>query len=164
MENLSLYQITNAFPMLMAEEEITEENKLIIEQELTKLLQVKSQNIIGYYKNNELTISAMKEEEKRLAEARKTLENRNERFKKYVKECMENAGFTKIETALGSLSIAKSPISVEVTNEAEIPDEFKVEVISTKIDKNLIKENFKETGEIPNGVIINTENTNLRIK
>ena len=83
MENLSLYQITNAFPMLMAEEEITEENKLIIEQELTKLLQVKSQNIIGYYKNNELTISAMKEEEKRLAEARRTLENRNERFKKY---------------------------------------------------------------------------------
>lgn len=164
MENLSLYQITNAFPMLMAEEEITEENKLVIEQELTRLLQEKSQNIIGYYKNNELTIAAMKEEEKRLSEARKTLENRNERFKKYVKDCMENAGFTKIETTLGSLTIAKSPISVEVTNEEEIPDEFKVEIVSTKVDKNLIKENFKATGEIPDGVIINTENTNLRIK
>lgn len=164
MENLSLYQITNAFPALMAQEEMTEEDKLKVEEELTKLLQEKSQNIIGYYKNNELTINAMKEEEKRISEARKALENRNENFKKYVKECMERAEFTKIETTLGSLSIAKSPISVEIENEDEIPSEFKLEVVTTKIDKKAIADNFKSTGEIPNGVVIHTENTNLRIK
>ena len=164
MENLSLYQITNAFPMLIAQEEMSEEDKLKVEEELTKLLQEKSQNIIGYYRNNELTINAMKEEEKRISEARKALENRNESFKKYVKECMERAGFTKIETTLGALSIAKSPISVEITNEDEIPDEFKLQVVTTKIDKKAIADNFKSTGEIPNGVVIHTENTNLRIK
>ena len=77
---------------------------------------------------------------------------------------MENAWFTKIETALGSLTIAKSPISVEITNEDEVPSEFKQEIVTTKIDKKAIADNFKQTGEIPNGVIINTENTNLRIK
>lgn len=164
MKNLSLYQITNAFPMLMAQEEMTEEDKLKVEEELTKLLQEKSQNIIGYYRNNELTIQAIKEEEKRISEMRKSLENRNENFKKYVKECMENAGFTKIETTLGSLSIAKSPISVEISNEDEVPSEYKTEVITTKIDKKAIADNFKLTGEIPNGVVIHTENTNLRIK
>ena len=164
MENLSLYQITNAFPMLIAQEEMTEEDKLKVEEELTKLLQEKSQNIIGYYRNNELTINAMKEEEKRISEARKALENRNENFKKYVKECMERVGFTKIETTLGALSIAKSPISVEITNEDEIPSEFKQEIVTTKIDKKAIADNFKSTGEIPNGVVIHTENTNLRIK
>ena len=164
MENLSLYQITSAFPMLMEQEEMTEEDKIKVEEELTKLLQEKSQSIIGYYRNNELTIQAMKEEEKRIAEVRKALENRNEKFKKYVKECMENAGFTKIDTTLGSLSIARSPISIEIVNEDEVPSEYKTEIVTTKTDKKAIADNFKATGEVPNGIIVHTENTNLRIK
>ena len=164
MNNLSLYEITNAFPVLMESEEITEEDKIKIEEELTILLQQKSQNIIGYTKNIELTINAMKEEEKRIAENRKPLENKLERFKDYVKECMERNNITKIETGLGTLSIAKSPMSVEITNEDEVPSEFKQEVVTVKIDKTKIKNNFKETGEIPNGVNIITTNTNLRIK
>lgn len=164
MNNLSLYEITNAFPILMESEEITEENKKQIEEELTVLLQQKSQNIIGYTKNIELTINAMKEEEKRIADNRKTLENKLSNFKQYVKECMERSGITKIETGLGTLSLAKSPISVEITNEDEVPNEYKLEVVTTKIDKKKITDNFKTTGEIPNGVVIHTENTNLRIK
>ena len=164
MNNLSLYEITNAFPALMENEEITEEDKMKIEEELTILLQQKSQNIIGYTKNIELTINAMKEEEKRIADNRKSLENKLEQFKNYVKECMERNDITKIETGLGTLSIAKSPMSVEITNEDEVPSEFKQEVVTVKIDKTKIKNNFKETGEIPAGVNIITTNTNLRIK
>lgn len=164
MNNLSLYEITNAFPALMESEEITEENKIKIEEELTILLQQKSQNIIGYIRNIDLTINAMKEEEKRIADNRKSLENKLEQFKNYVKECMERNSITKIETGLGTLSIAKSPMSVEINNEDEVPSEFKQEVVTVKIDKTKIKNNFKETGEIPAGVNIITTNTNLRIK
>lgn len=164
MENLSLYQITSAFPTLMESEEITEENKKQINEELTVLLQQKSQNVIGYVRNNELTIEAMKTEEKRISDMRKALENRNNKFKEYVKECMENNGFTKIDTGLGSLTIAKSPISVEIENEDEVPSEFKQEIVTVKIDKKAIADNFKLTGEVPNGVKIHTDNTNLRIK
>lgn len=164
MDNFNFYEITNAFPVLMESEEITEENKKKIKEELTVLLQQKSQNIIGYTKNIELTINAMKEEEKRFANNRKVLENKLGRFKEYVKECMENNGITKIETGLGTLSIAKSPVSVEVINEDEVPNEYKLEVVTTKVDKTKIKNNFKETGEIPAGVNIVTTNTNLRIK
>lgn len=164
MNNLRLYEITNAFPKIMENEEMTEEDKKKVEEELTLLLQQKSQNIIGYTKNIELTINAMKEEEDRIASNRKILENKLSRFKDYVKECMGNNGFTKIETGLGTLSIAKSPASVEILNEDEIPSEFKQEVITVKVDKTKIKNNFKETGEIPAGVNIITTNTNLRIK
>ena len=164
MSNLSLYEITNAFPALMESEEITEEDKNKIEAELTMLLQQKSQNIIGYTKNIELTIEAMKEEEDRISSNRKALENKLTRFKQYVKECMENNGITKIETELGTLSIAKSPASVEIMNEEAIPSEFKQEIVTIKVDKTKIKNNFKETGEIPAGVNIITTNTNLRIK
>ena len=164
MNSLSLYEITNAFPVLMENEEITEEEKKKIKEELTILLQQKSQNIIGYSKNIELTIESMKEEEKRISTQRKALENRLIKFKEYVKECMETNSITKIETSLGSLMIAKSPISVEIVNENEIPNEFKNEVVTVKVDKKAIADNFKSTGEVPNGVIINSENTNLRIK
>lgn len=164
MNNLSLYEITSGFPALMENEEISEEDKKKIEDELVVLLQQKSQNIIGYTKNIELTISAMKEEENRISNNRKALENKLSKFKDYVKECMENNGITKIETGLGTLSIAKSPVSVEITNEDEIPNEFKQEVVTVKVDKTKIKNNFKETGEIPAGVNIITTNTNLRIK
>ena len=81
MNELSLYQITSAFPKLMENEEITEVDKTKIEEELTLLLQSKSQNIIGYTKNVELTIEAMKTEEKRISEQRKALENRLVNFK-----------------------------------------------------------------------------------
>ena len=164
MSNLSLYQITNAFPMLMENEEMTDEAKKQIEEELTVLLQQKSQNIIGYTRNIELTIEAMKNEEKRISEQRKILENRLTNFKEYVKECMDKNGITKIETALGNLTIAKNPMSVEIENEEEIPKEFKQQVITTKIDKTAIKNHFKATGEIIAGAKIIDDKTSLRIK
>ena len=73
MQDLSLYQITNAFPILIAQEKMTEEDKKKVEKELIELLQQKSQNLIGYTRNIELTIEAMKNEEKRISEQRKTL-------------------------------------------------------------------------------------------
>ena len=106
----------------------------------------------------------MKTEEKRISDNRKTLENRLSKFKEYVKECMEQGGFSKIETELGQLSIAKNPMSVEIENEEEVPNEFKTEVVTTKVDKTAIKNHFKETGEIVDGTRIIDNKTSLRIK
>lgn len=164
MNNLSLYNITSAFPVIMEQEEMSPSLKEELEKELTALLHEKSQNIIGYMRNIELTIDAMKTEEKRISEQRKALENKIENFKSYVKECMETNGFQKIDTGLGSLTIAKNPMSVEIENEDEIPSEFKQEIVTTKIDKNAIKKHIKETGEIIPGVIIVDDKTSLRIK
>lgn len=164
MNDLSLYKITSAFPMIMEQEEMSSELKKELEKELTGLLHEKSQNIIGYMRNIELTIEAMKSEEKRISEQRKALENRLTKFKEYVKECMKQGGFTKIDTGLGSLAIVKNPMSIEIENEDEIPNDFKQEIITTKIDKVAIKKHVKETGEIIPGVIIVDDKTSLRIK
>lgn len=167
MSNLSLYNITNKFVDLMdkaSEGELTEEEYNQLGEELALQLQQKGSNIIGYTKNIELTINAMKEEEKRISENRKSLENKLERFKQYVKDNMERLGITKMDTELGTLSIAKSPISVEITNEEEVPEEYKQEVVTVKIDKKTIADKFKETGEIPTGITIHDNNTNLRIR
>lgn len=166
MNNLSLYNITNKFVELMDKAEcgeLTEEEYNELGQELAIQLQQKGSNIIGYTKNIELTVNAMKEEEKRIAENRKSLESKLDKFKQYVKENMERLGITKMDTELGILSVTKNPISVEITNENEVPNEFIQEVITKKIDKTAIKNHFKNTGEIVAGTKIITDKTNLRI-
>lgn len=167
MSNLSLYDITNKFVELMdkvQEGTITEEEYNQLGEELAIQLQEKGSNIIGYTKNIELTINAMKEEEERIADNRKSLESKLDKFKQYVKENMEKLGITKMDTELGTLSIAKNPISVEVENEEEIPLEYKLEVVTTKIDKTAIKNHFKETGEVVAGTRMVDDKTSLRIK
>ena len=167
MENLSLYNITSKFVTLMnkvQDGELTEEEYNQLGEELALELQSKSTNIIGYYQNESALIEAIDNQIKRLQEFKKAKQNNVDRFKKYVKENMERLEIQKIETELGTLSIAKSPISVEIVNEEILPDEFKQEVVTVKPNKKAIADSFKATGEIPEGVIIHTDNTNLRIK
>lgn len=160
----NFYQITAGFPALMENEEISQEDKEKIESELNMLLQKKSKNVIGYAKNIDLTISAMKEEEKRIADNRKALENKLDRFKEYLKECMEKNGISKIETELGTLSIIKNPTSIEVINQDAIPDEYLRVKTQIEVDKTKIKKTLKETGEVPDGIRIVNNNTRLDIK
>ena len=167
MSNLSLYNITNKFVEIMdrAEEgELTEQEYNELGEELALQLQKKSGSIIGYVQNEISLIDAIDIQIKRLQEFKKSKQNNLDRFKQYVKGNMERLGITKVETELGVISIAKSPMSVEIENEDEVPAEFKQEIITTKIDKTAIKKYFKETGEIIPGVNIYSNNTNLRIK
>ncbi len=106
----------------------------------------------------------MKEEEKRISDLRKGLENKLDKFKQYVKDNMDILGITKMDTELGTLSIAKNPMSIEIENEKEVPETFKQQIITTKIDKTAIKNYFKETGELIPGIKIIDDKTSLRIK
>lgn len=163
----TLYAITNSFVELMekaANGEITEAEYNQLGEELAVELQNKSVNIIAYMRNQESFIEAVKAEEKRLKDMREKTENKMEKFKQYVKENMEKLDLKEVPTELGSLKIAKNPISVEILNEDEIPGDFKKEIIETKIDKTAIKDHFKETGEVVPGVKIIDDKTSLRVK
>lgn len=167
MSDLTLYNITNRFTDLMDKAqngEITEEEYNELGFEIAQELQTKGANVIGYIRNTELLIEAMKAEEKRIADTRKTGEAKLEKFKQYVLENMERLGLSKIQTELGALSVSKNPMSVEIENQDEIPSEFKQEVVTTKIDKTAIKNHFKATGEIIPGTKIIDDKMSLRIK
>lgn len=166
-KGLSLYNITNKFVELMDKaenEELTAEEVQAIGIELEKELLNKSSNIIGYIKNAESLINAIKDEETRLEEMRKTGEKKIERFKTYVLDNMNRLGIIEIPTELGSLKVARNPISIEVLNENEVPNEFKKEKITVSVDKTAIKNHFKETGEIVAGTRVVNDKTSLRIR
>lgn len=165
--SISLYQITNGFmelTNLLDRDEITEAEAKEISEGLGLALKEKSVNLIGYALNETSLIDAIDVQIKRLQELKKYKQNNLDRYKAYVKDNMERLGISKIETEIGNISIAKSPLSVEIVNEDLIPKEYKTIVTTEKIDKKKIADSFKSTGEIIPGVNINTNNTNLRIR
>lgn len=161
---LTLYQISDAIRELDNTDDMTQEEidkaMAILQEELMK----KSSNIIGYIKNMELTVDAMKSEETRIATNRKALENRISRIKEMAKNVMEVNNIKKLETELGTMTVAKNPMSVEIIDETRVPDEFKRIEVVTKVDKAKIKEHYKDTGELIEGVNIIDNATNLKIK
>lgn len=167
MSNISLYNITNRFAELMDKAndgELTEEEYNTLGEELAIELQNKSGNIIGYSQNEEALIEAIDIQIKRLQEFKKTKKNNLDRFYQYVKDNMNRLRLTKIETELGTISIVKNPISVEIEDEEAIPEKYKNVIVTTNIDKTAIKNHFKETGEIVAGTKIVNDKTSLRIK
>lgn len=164
MENFKLYQITNGFMALNDNEELSDDEKQEIGLQLCDALENKSSNIIAYYQQEKILLDGIDAEIKRLQEYKKATQNKIERYKEYVKSNMELLGIDKIETPVGKISIAKSPISVEVVDIDAIPGEYKTVVEEIKVDKTKIKDNFKSTGEMIPGVKIITDNTNLRVK
>ena len=164
MSELSLYAISKSFNDLIYSDEVTETDKEQGLTMLTKLIEEKSVEVIGLEKNMEHVIEAMKAEEDRIKENRKSLENKLERYKNYIMSCMNTLGTDKLETPRGTISIAINPMSVEIVDEAVIPNKYKNVVHTIKIDKDMIKRDFKNTGEVIEGVKFITDKKSLRFK
>lgn len=162
----SLYEITNALAVLQEKdvEEMSEEERVEIEKSLEELLKKKSGSVIQFIQNLQSNIDSLKNEENRLKEARKYLENRQEKFEEYVLKCMNNIDAKEIITDSGILKVRSNPLSVEIDNEELVPNKYKKQVVETKIDKNLIKDDFKNTGEMLDGVRYITNKKSLNIK
>lgn len=167
MENkLSLYNIKNDFIELFEkaqEGELTQEEYQKQGQELALALKNKSISIIGYLRNQELTSEAIKNEIDRLNTIKKAIDNKVDKFKEYVKLNMQDLGLEKIDTELGTLSVAKNPVSVEIYDETLIADEYKKEKVTTSIDKTAIKSAIKEGKEVQGARLVENK-TSLRIK
>lgn len=101
---------------------------------------------------------------KRLQKIKKQNENLQERLKEYIKKNMEVADLKKIETPIGTFSIAKNPSSVETVALEATPEAFRVEIPATwQPDKKAIKAALEEGYEVEGWKLI-TDRTNLRIK
>lgn len=142
---------------------ITKAGTDFIEQ-LKNDIAVKQDEIVKYIATKQNLVDAIKAEEKRLTEYRKSQENKLERFKNYVKNIMEVTDTKKVETNYGSLTLRKSPISVEVTDLMKVPPQYIQTKVEQSVDKKAIIADFKDTGELVEGVKINTNNNSLLLK
>ena len=163
---LSLYNIKCDFIDLFEKAENEELSQEEIEKEgndLALALKNKSTSIIGYIRNTELMSEAIKTEIERLTVMKKAIDSKIDKFKEYVKVNMQDLNLEKIQTELGTLTIAKNPVSVEIYDETLIADEYKKEKVTVSIDKTAIKNAIK-AGKNVQGAKLVEDKTSLRIK
>lgn len=167
MNNLSLYELSSTY--LEALDTLTDpEADLPIEvvndtlEALGDEMENKAINVTKFLRNMEATAQAIKSAEAEMARRRKSLETRVTWMKSYLKGSMEHTGITKIECPFFKIAIQNNPVSVNILNEKSIPDEYKAQVISWKIDKTAIKNAIKGGKNVPGATLVN--GTRLAIK
>jgi hypothetical protein len=122
----------------------------------------KAVNVTKFVRNLEATAQAIKQAEDEMARRRKTMEKRAQWLKDYVKGSMEVTGISKIESPWFRLAVQNNPESVEVFDETMIPDEFKSEVVSVKIDKVAIRDALKRGDKIGGAQLVRTTRLSVR--
>lgn len=163
-----LYELTDAYAGLVAmlEDCETEEQAFEIIAQIdavTSDISVKAENYAKIRLNLKALADEMnaksatfKAEADRLAAKAKSAENNIKRLNEYLLFAMELAGLKQIPTSIGKF-YTQSTTSVEVTDAWAVPERFATPQ-PPKIDRNAIKKEFKETGELFAGVEIKTTN------
>ena len=158
---MKLYELNESFQQIQT---LIEEGQDGLQDTLESIelaIEEKLENIGKVIKNLEAEASAFKEEEKRLADRRRSLENHIKHLKQYAENSMVVTGDKKIKAGLFTFAIQKNPPSVSVFNDVIVPKKYYVPV-DPKLDKTKIKEDLKNGENIPGVELKQSES--LRIK
>lgn len=158
-----LYELTQNYNNLLDLVDNPEVPKEVLEESLNQIheeMDIKLENVAKVIKSIEVDAKGLKEEEKRLADRRKSLEGRITNLKQYAENSMKAVGVKKIKGKIFTLGIQKNAPSVEITEEESIPEEY------FAIEKKLVKKDIlaalKEGKEIPGAAIKQTESLRIR--
>lgn len=150
----ALYEITESYRQaleIFTDPEQDFDPKMVADtlEGLEGTLEAKATNVAAFFQNLEVTVNAIREAEKRMAQRRKSIEKRVESLRQYLQYNMEACGITKIESPLFSISLRKSPPSVVIDDEQSLPPDYVEQVVTTKPNKLLIKQAITDGFDVP---------------
>ena len=145
---MTLYELTEDWLRFLdlAEDPFADED--ILRETLEELTENFADKVDAYGKvirQLEADADAIKQEEMRLTQRRKNIENNIERIKDRLKESMIAIGEPKIKTELFSFSVQKNPPALRIDDESRITHDYLIPQppkIDTKAIKQAIKEGF----------------------
>lgn len=158
----SLYEHEESLIALLdTEAMVSPEQQAEFERDLTEQLQktvAKRDKVGAFMKHLDSQIAFGAEEIKRIQDRKRLFENVRERLKGYVLDLIESLGpdakgkMRKLEGEKFTLSLRACPVSLEITDEALIPDEFKKVTITFSLDtwnyvRQVFEESFDQFGE-----------------
>jgi len=146
-------------------EDLTEEQRAQAEEILARLLDElipeKVSNYCGFLRSLKLEAGAFKEEEKRLAERRQVREHLAERLTHRLHEAMKGMELKKLAAGTFSVSIQANPPSVDVVDEGQNPEQFKIPQ-PPKLDKQTLLACLKAGNNVPGVRIAQGEHLRIR--
>ncbi|MED4586697.1 siphovirus Gp157 family protein [Brevibacillus choshinensis] len=124
-------------------------------------IEEKADNISKIIKEVSAEADAIKAEEKRLADRRRALENRNDYLKHYLEDQMRVASLSKIKTTTHTIFIGKNRASVDVLDESLVPEDYWT-VPTPVLNKMAIMDQLSAGVEIPGVGLKQTESLRIR--
>jgi hypothetical protein len=127
-------------------------------------LTLKAQNYGMVIRNLEASAAAIKEAEAQMAARRKAIESRCTMLLDRLKQGMELAGVSRLDSPYFAISIQKNPPAVEILDERQIPQAYmrQPDTPPPAPDKNAIAAAIKKGKEVPGAKL--TQGTKLVIK
>lgn len=164
---MTLYELTTEYMELLAMLEDPDVDEDLIADTLEGIdgeLEVKADGYARVMRQMDADAKAIKAEEERLANRRKSLENRAANLKSRLQQMMEITGKVKFKTELFSFGIQKNPAAVVIDEQyiENIPEEYLIRQ-DPKIDRAKLKEDLK-AGKDLEGIAHLEQTESLRIR
>lgn len=164
---MTLYELTTEYMELLAMLEDPDVDEDLIADTLEGIdgeLEVKADGYARVMRQMDADAKAIKAEEERLANRRKSLENRAANLKGRLQQMMEITGKVKFKTELFSFGIQKNPAAVVIDEQyiENIPEEYLIRQ-DPKIDRAKLKEDLK-AGKDLDGIAHLEQTESLRIR
>lgn len=157
-----LHEITKDFNAIQNEDMSPEEMRDCLDS-IECAFEDKANNILAFTSGLDSDVKAIDEEIKRLQARKKTIVNRSDSFKEYLRNNMEQSGMTKITHPLFTVTLGKPMKKAVVFDSDSIPDEYVNVKTEIKPDLKLILKDLKEGVEI-SGAKIEEGKSRLLIK
>jgi hypothetical protein len=122
----------------------------------------KASGIIAISEQMDIFAAYCKAEEERIRTRRQAVENRIASMKRYLQQCMEQAGVMKLDIGTKKLALQANPPRVVIDAEDLLPAKF-IKIVQTQsVDKTAIKDAIK-AGEIVQGAHLE-QSLGLRVR
>lgn len=121
----------------------------------------KAESIAKLIKSIDADIEAIQAEEKRLYDRRKALENRRNSIKEYLETQLISAGIDKVKGTLFTISIQNNPPSVNIQDDATVPEKYYIPQ-PPKLDKRALIEDLKAGAQYEGIELVQTKGVRIR--
>lgn len=165
---MHLYEIADEYRSFLANADSEEFNEDILKSKLAEItgkFNDKAENIGIMALELQADSKALDDEITRLSNRKRAIDNKVSWLKGYLLQEMLNSAIDKVPGKIVTLSLRNAPPSVNILDKNAVPENYRrVIPESWDINKSAILENFKTTGEIPNGCEVITNKKSLMIR
>jgi len=147
-----LYELSNQMVGLQRLMEEDDLDPQVLEDTLDGLkgdIQVKAEGLLAYVGNLGSDVDAIDAAIKRLQGRKKTLVNKQDSLRDYLRHNMESADIQKITCPLFTITLRKPSMVVDAPDIRKVPKEYRITTTNTVPDKFAIKAAFKKGEYVP---------------
>ena len=138
------------------------EDKLTELDQLDDDIKNKAINTAAVIKNLELESESIDKAILSMQERKGKVEKKIDYLKKYLKENMERCNLKEVKSPYFDIKLLTNPPSVLINDEKLVPPQYYREIITKKLDKNLISQELKNNTFIPGTLL--EQRTRLEIR